>query len=179
MTVIAGKYKGKHLFFVQNRRVRPITQKVREALFDIIQDRIVDAVMLDLFCGSGAVGIEALSRGAAEVDFVDLDTRTVVKNVKQLRIEDQVKIYRRDALKFLDTRSHAERTYDVIFIGAPYDYPNILEVLDKIDQHNILGDIMLFEHRKGFDVHDEFEHFSEKKKYIYGQTAVNLYTRSG
>ena len=177
MIVIAGKFKGKRLYFIQNKKVRPITQKVREAIFDILQFRIDGVNMLDLFCGSGAVGIEALSRGASHVDFIDVNTNSVVKNVEHLGISSMADIYRRDALKALDIIYKLKKGYDFIFIGAPYAYSNTAEILCKIDEYNILNPngFLMLERRKGAAFPPDFEHFGEKKKYTYGQTIIMLY----
>jgi 16S rRNA (guanine966-N2)-methyltransferase len=177
MIVIGGKFKGKRLNFIQNKKVRPMTQKVREAIFDILQFRIDGVSMLDLFCGSGAVGIEALSRGAAHVDFIDVNTNSVGKNVEHLGIGSMANIYRRDALKALDIMHKLKKGYDFIFIGAPYDYSNTEEILCRIDEYNILNPngFLMLEHRKGAAFPPDFNHFGEKKKYTYGQTIIILH----
>ena len=157
-----------------------MTHKVREAIFDILQFRIDGVNMLDLFCGSGAVGIEALSRGAAHVDFIDVNTNTVAKNVEHLGIDSMAKIYRRDALKALNIIYKLKKGYDFIFIGAPYAYSNIEEILSKIDEYNILNPngFLMLERHKGAIFPPDFEHFREKKTYAYGQTIIMLYERT-
>jgi 16S rRNA (guanine(966)-N(2))-methyltransferase RsmD len=177
MNIIAGKLKGKKLFFVQNRCVRPMTQKVREAIFDILRDRIEGTTMLDLFCGSGSVGIEALSRGAARVDFVDLDVRTVIRNVNALGIDSSAAIYRRDALKVPQWLQKEGKAYGFIFIGAPYDYDKTKEILSLIGDSRLLkpGGLLMVEHRKGTDFPEALGGMAKRKIYRYGQTLLTTY----
>ena len=133
--------------------------------------------MLDLFCGSGSVGIEALSRGSIHVDFVDLDVRTVVRNVRALGVDSSVNIYRRDALKAPRWLQKEGKSYGFIFIGPPYEYPKTEEVLTLIDNRRLLepGGSLMVEHRKGTDFPGELESLERKKTYHYGQTLISLY----
>lgn len=177
MRIIGGKFKGQRLDFTSNKKVRPITEKIRAALYDILQDHIQGATMLDLFCGSGGVGIEAISRGAASADFIDLHPDKTVKNVKALGITDQVKIFRKDVLKALTIMAKKNKSYDFIFIGAPYKYSLIPEILQNIDDYGILkpNGIMMLEHRKGLEFEYDFYTFDFVRNYIYGQTYIALF----
>jgi 16S rRNA (guanine966-N2)-methyltransferase len=118
MRVVAGEFKGKPLRAPRGARTRPTADRVREALFSILGD-VSGARVLDLFAGSGALGIEALSRGAAAVVFVDKDPRSVAvirRNLETVGASGQIS--RRDALGFL---AAAEGTYDLVLIDPPYD----------------------------------------------------------
>lgn len=181
MTVVGGRFKGRKLFFVQNKNVRPMTQKVREAIYDFLQNRIDGASMLDLFCGSGAVGIEGLSRGVRSVDFVDIRTDVVSRNVTQLGVKDMVNIYRTDAVKALAAIHRRNKVYDYIFVGAPYDYVQTERILRRIDEHRILreGGILLLEQRTTEDVPSGFTTFRLERKYTYGQTMILRYEHLG
>jgi 16S rRNA (guanine966-N2)-methyltransferase len=177
MRIIAGKLKGRKLFFVQNKCVRPMTQKVREAIFDILRDRIQGTTMLDLFCGSGSVGIEALSRGAVWVDFVDLDVRTVIRNVNALGIDGSVGIYRRDALKAPQWLRKEGKSYGFVFVGAPYGYERTGEILSVIGDSRLLepDGLLMVEHRKGLGFPDALGGMAKRKTYRYGQTLLTTY----
>lgn len=174
MKIVGGKFRGRRLDFVSNKKVRPITEKVRSAVYDILQDRVVGCTMLDLFCGSGGVGIEALSRGAEHVDFIDLHPDKTVKNIKALDLSDEVNIYRKDVLEALKIIGKKEKKYDFIFIGAPYKYQLIPQILQYIDDFGILNQdgVIMLEHRKGLDFEYDYESFSFIKNYIYGQTYI-------
>jgi 16S rRNA (guanine966-N2)-methyltransferase len=118
MRVVAGAFKGRRLRVPRGTRTRPTADRVREALFSMLGD-VDGARVLDLYAGSGALGIEALSRGAASATFVDNDPRAVAalrRNLDAVGTEAQVR--RQDALRFL---SSARGAFDLVFIDPPYD----------------------------------------------------------
>ncbi len=120
MRVVAGELGGRRLQAPAGRATRPTADRVREALFSILGD-VSGARVLDLYAGSGALGIEALSRGAARAEFVDRDRRAVEairRNLTELGIAGEVR--RRDALSWLG-RDGGGRTYDLVFCDPPYD----------------------------------------------------------
>jgi 16S rRNA (guanine966-N2)-methyltransferase len=118
LRVVAGAFKGRPLRAPRGVRTRPTADRVREALFSILGD-VSGARVLDLYSGSGALGIEALSRGAGSATFVDKDPRAIAavkRNLEAVGAEGEVR--RRDALRFLGA---AEGTYDLVLIDPPYD----------------------------------------------------------
>jgi 16S rRNA (guanine(966)-N(2))-methyltransferase RsmD len=177
MYIIGGELKGRRLVFTKNPKVRPMTQLVREALFNIWRDHVTDAVMLDLFCGSGSVGIEAISRGAGHVDFVDLSINEVKQNANTFGIEARCSIFRIDALKALDRAVQNGKTYDLVFVGAPYPYPHLAKVLESFDRMPLLrpGAILTVEHEKGSELPTQFNTFNLLRAYSYGQTLITLF----
>jgi 16S rRNA (guanine966-N2)-methyltransferase len=177
MNVIAGSLKGRKLNFVKNKNVRPLTQKVKEAMFSVLQDWIVEKNILDLFCGSGSMAIEAISRGASHADLVDLSVGMAVQNVKALGIEEYADIFRKDVLLALKLIHSKEKSYDFIFVGAPYGFPKTGKVLETIDEHRVLrkGGYLMLERPNHREFPSEFESFAEKKQYRYGQTVIVLY----
>jgi 16S rRNA (guanine966-N2)-methyltransferase len=121
MRVIAGQWGGRRLQAPAGDATRPTSDRVREALFSVLADRVEDARVLDLFAGSGALGIEALSRGAASATFVDSAARaigTLRANLELLGAEAEVR--KQDALRFLGSASTAAREYDLVFLDPPY-----------------------------------------------------------
>jgi 16S rRNA (guanine966-N2)-methyltransferase len=121
LRVIAGEWRGRRLQAPAGASTRPTGDRVREALFSILRDRVPDARVLDLFAGSGALGIEALSRGAAEATFVDSDPaaiRAVKANLAAVGADAEVR--RSEARRFLGGASAAARQYDLVFLDPPY-----------------------------------------------------------
>jgi 16S rRNA (guanine966-N2)-methyltransferase len=119
--IIAGEFKGRRLKTPTGGSVRPTGDRVREAWFSILQGSIEGARVLDLFAGSGALGFEALSRGAVSVDFVEKHTAslaTIQDNAASLNVADQVTIHRTDAMRF--TERLQAGAFDVAFADPPY-----------------------------------------------------------
>jgi 16S rRNA (guanine966-N2)-methyltransferase len=121
MRVIAGTWRGRRLQAPPGAATRPTSDRVREALFSVLADRVPDARVLDLYAGSGALGIEALSRGAAEATFVDsaaAAVRAIHANLEAVGAQAEVR--RMDARRFLVAASAAARYYDLVFLDPPY-----------------------------------------------------------
>jgi 16S rRNA (guanine966-N2)-methyltransferase len=145
MRVIAGELKGRQLMAPKGWKVRPTSERVREAIFSTLASRIEGATVLDLYCGTGALAIEALSRGAARATLVDRDTRPALGNVERLGLADRVELVRADAGAWLaahagdPTASAAavdrpnERRYDLVFVDAPYRLADL--VAEQLDTH--------------------------------------------
>lgn len=121
MRVIAGELKGRRLVAPRGWKVRPTSDRVREAIFSALGD-IAGAKVLDLYCGTGALAIEALSRGASSAVLVDRDTRPALGNVEQLGLRDRVELVRADVSRWLagDSAAADNGAFDLVFIDAPY-----------------------------------------------------------
>jgi 16S rRNA (guanine966-N2)-methyltransferase len=121
MRVIAGELKGRRLVAPRGHRVRPTSDRVREAIFSALGE-IDRATVLDLYCGTGALAIEALSRGAAAAVLVDRDTRAALGNVERLGLAERAELVRRDVGRWLAARAveAAPRRFDLVFVDAPY-----------------------------------------------------------
>jgi 16S rRNA (guanine966-N2)-methyltransferase len=120
--VIAGELKGQRLVAPRGWKVRPTSDRVREAIFSALGDRVVGARVLDLYCGTGALAIEALSRGAASAVLVDHDTRPALGNVQRLGLDDRAELVRADVGRWLTQVSAASAAgkFDLVFVDAPY-----------------------------------------------------------
>jgi 16S rRNA (guanine(966)-N(2))-methyltransferase RsmD len=121
MRVIAGELKGQRLVAPRGWKVRPTSDRAREAIFSALGD-VEDARVLDLYCGTGALAIEALSRGAGSATMVDRDTRPALGNVERLGLGERVELVRADAGPWLAERAAEPepRRFDLVFVDAPY-----------------------------------------------------------
>lgn len=147
MHIISGSLKNQSILTPKGCSTRPTSSRLRESLFNICQGHIEGARFMDLFAGSGAIGLEALSRGAASCDFVDSDRHSVdciKKNLRNLHLEANGKIYPGSVFSWLEKLSKQEKVYDIIFADPPYDaklheIPYSQRVLEFVDSHCILS----------------------------------------
>lgn len=155
MRVIAGIYKGRQLKSPKSEVVKPTLDRVKEAMFGSIQFYLKNARVLDLFCGSGALGIEALSRGARVVEFVDKDIDSI-KLVKEnlMNIDSNAILHHDDYLNYL---SKIKEGFDVIFIDPPYATNFAKQAIEYIDEKSLLnnGGILIWE--KAFSSHIDLQ----------------------
>ena len=179
MHIIAGRLRGRRLHFLRTRELRPVSQKVRAAVFNILQSRIEGLRVLDLFCGTGSVGLEALSRGASHADFVDLDVSLVVRNVRDLGVTEVSEVYRKDVHKAVDIIREKGKTYGFVFVGAPYPYPDTPRLLAALGEGGVVepGGYLVYEHSNRTTPPQALGSLSRKKTYPYGQTVLTLYVR--
>ena len=141
MRVIAGAAKGHNLQTIEGLATRPTTDRIKETLFNIIAFDLPECSFLDLFAGSGGIGIEALSRGADEVVFVDAAAEcqeVIIANLKHTKLQDKAKLMKMDALSALDKLAAEEKSFDIIFIDPPYESGLYEPVLQKIIRKNLL-----------------------------------------
>jgi 16S rRNA (guanine966-N2)-methyltransferase len=135
MRVIAGELKGQRLVAPRGWKVRPTSDRVREAIFSALGDRVVGAQALDLYCGTGALAIEALSRGAAHAVLVDQDTRPALGNVQRLGLADRTELVRGDVERWLSKVSAADAAgkFGLVFVDAPYRLAD--RMTESLDTH--------------------------------------------
>ena len=147
MRVIAGTARGRPLVAPRGTATRPITDRVKETLFGILGDRVIDARVLDLYAGSGSVGIEALSRGAASCAFVEHDRRAVAairENLDRAGVAGQASVHGVDVLRYLD-QSMGDRI-ELAFMDPPYQERAILAPLERLVAHLAPGAMVVVKH---------------------------------
>jgi 16S rRNA (guanine966-N2)-methyltransferase len=120
MRVIAGELGGRQLVAPRGWKVRPTSERAREAIFSVLGDRVEGARVLDLYCGTGALAIEALSRGAAHATLVDRDTRAALGNVEHLGLGERADLVRTDVSRWLAADEEEKACFDLVFVDAPY-----------------------------------------------------------
>lgn len=180
MRVISGKLKGKKLFSLKGQSLRPTSDRVKEAIFDILQDQIRGKKVLDLFAGTGALGIEALSRGARSAVFVEESTRSLAalrKNIKECRLKEQAEVLAREAqtgIKILETRGES---FELIFLDPPYGRGLARRVLQALSRSSIVspGTLIVAEHSLSEEL-DSIPSWQRVDLRRYGRTQVSFFS---
>lgn len=142
MRVISGKARGKKLISIDSINTRPTLDRVKESLFNIIQFDIMDAVVLDLFAGSGALGIEALSRGAKKAYFCDKSYETIKyikKNIEATRLEENSTIINKEFTESLKELAKKGEKFDIVFLDPPYKTDFGIKAIEEIFRFNLLS----------------------------------------
>ena len=168
MRVISGKYKGRILQGNEIVGTRPTMDRVKESMFGTIQNYVPNSICLDLFAGSGSLGIEAISNGAKEVYFVDkniISVNTIKNNINNLKIEEAVFYYNKDYNDTLLEFKKMNLKFDIIFLDPPYAYKIIEELLKKIKELDLLNKngIIVCEYEKDEINTDLYKLIKEKK----------------
>ena len=171
MRIIGGKYKGRRLFATINQQVRPTSDRVKESVFNILNEECLEADVLDVFCGSGALGLEALSRGANQVVFIDKDIENIKKNIEWIEEKDDIQVIKGSAIPFLKKTS---LQFDLIFLDPPWKESSLFDhALKAIFDFDILKSkgIIICEHKKKII---NFESYSILRQVTYGQKMITL-----
>lgn len=176
MKIITGKFKGRSIEMPKG--IRPTSDKVREALFEILKDKIGGSSFLDLYCGSGAIGIEALSRGAKSVTFIDNDfkcIKSLKKNLTALNIS-LVNIYSKDAIQSLKSIA---RDFDIIFLDPPYYKDIAKKTLIALSDCDILARnaLVIIEAHKKDILPEEAGTLKKIRTCKYGDTKLEFYKK--
>ena len=179
MRVITGKARGVVLKTPDGLKTRPTADRVKEALFSIIQFDIPNARVLDLFGGTGQLGIEALSRDAKSAVFIDEQEeacRLIRENLKRTKLESYAKVIRSDYATFL---KNCHETFDIILLDPPYKEKFLENALKLITEIDILqsGGIIVTERPVEKDLEFEFPGYSRSKDYHYAKTILTLFRK--
>jgi len=179
MRVISGSARGRKLKEPKGETIRPSKDMVKESMFNIIQFELPGARVLDLFAGTGQLGIEALSRGAKTAVFVDSNgeaVKLVKENLKTCGFSDISMVYNTDALKYLEY----EENFDIIFIDPPYDSNLAKDALLKISEFDKLtkNGIMMCETAENCELPELPKPYVLKKQYKYGITKVHCFRKN-
>jgi len=176
MRVITGSARGRRLKTPEGMDIRPTTDNVKESVFNILQFDIEGRRVLDLFAGTGQLGIECLSRGAKEVVFID-QSRDAVKIIREnLRACGfSAPVLQQDAVSYLNSCG----SFDLVFVDPPYDAGLYEPVLEKINSIDILseGGIILCESRRETTMPEMQAPYRKRKEYRYGKVKLSLYSK--
>ncbi|MBM7540459.1 16S rRNA (guanine(966)-N(2))-methyltransferase RsmD [Amphibacillus cookii] len=181
MRVISGTYKGRLIQTVPNKLTRPTTDKVKESLFNRIGPFFSGGICLDLFAGSGGLGIEALSRGIEHVIFVDQQRQAVEvikNNLSQLNVTAHAEVYRNDAFRALKAVAKRNLTFSIIFLDPPYQKGFYQRLLEEIAKQNITDEqtVVVCEHEARESLPTWVGTLEKVRTEKYGSTtAISLY----
>ena len=180
MRVISGVAKGTKLETLETLDTRPTLDRVKEALFNIIQSKIYNAIVLDLFAGSGALGLEAVSRGANFCDFVDINVdaiNIINKNIEKCHVKEVTKVHKSDfnaiIKKFPDDR------FDLVFLDPPYGKDMGILAINKLDRIVKDTGIVILETDYTDDVPDDIGNFTKYDSRKYGRVVISFFRKAG
>lgn len=179
MRVITGSARGRKLKTLEGMDVRPTTDKVKEAMFSVIQFDIPGAKVLDLFAGSGQLGIEALSRGAEHCTFVDKSKKSldiVSDNLKSTGFSDKASVFNSDSVDFA---KRASGRFSVALLDPPYGKNLIVPALEGLESRIEDGGKVLCEHEEKLVLPEKIGRLTKVKLYKYGKVEVTLYMADG
>lgn len=182
LRVISGSRKGMPLKAVPGDSTRPTTDKVKESIFNIIGPYFEEGIALDLYGGSGGLGIEALSRGIEKVIFVDFDKKAVQvikENLQKTKFIECAEVYRNDAKRALKALAKREILFDYIFLDPPYEKQAIESEIFYIDENNLLchSGTIVAEHASSIQLKKEIGHLKQIRCEVYGETTISIYRR--
>lgn len=190
MRVSGGESRGRALKAPKHKGIRPTSDKAREALFSILADRVEGATFLELFAGTGAVGIDALSRGAEKAVFVDESgkaVRLIKENLEGLGYRGRAAVVGKDCLHFLSKTASELGPYDIVYVDPPYHEGTGERTMKALGSSGdeggesflASGAVVVYEHFKKPAAPERYGRLLKKKDYTYGDTVLSLYVLAG
>lgn len=184
MRVVSGDLKGRILKAVPGTSTRPTTDKVKESLFNMIGPYFTGGIGLDLFAGSGGLGIEALSRGLDKVLFVDREPKAihiVNENLKSCGLEEKAEVYRNDSIRALKAIKKRSLAFDYIFLDPPYKKQQLVRLLEFISKENLVLEdgLIICEHGSDIQLPPNVGRLKQTRNEKYGIIGITLYKCDG
>lgn len=181
MRITGGALKGRKLHPLRGMTIRPTSDYLKESIFSILAGSVENASVLDLFAGTGALGIEALSRGAASAVFVDnapQAIKTLIRNVQTCSLEKQSTVLKRNVLRGLNFLASIDYLFDLIFIDPPYDKGCVKKTLQLLGRSGSISDLasVVVEHSKREILPERVDCFTLSDQRHYGKTLVSFYS---
>ncbi|MGZ4123658.1 MAG: 16S rRNA (guanine(966)-N(2))-methyltransferase RsmD [Tumebacillaceae bacterium] len=181
MRVIAGEHKGRRLKAVPGQNTRPTTDKVKESMFNIIGPYFEGGTALDLFAGTGSLGIEAISRGMEKAVFIDSDHKAlsvIRENVMTLGLKDQAEIFKIDAKRALDSLAARGTRFDLVFLDPPYKLTGLYEeLITKLQALELVNDraVIVAEHTADLELPEVIGKAVRWRLATYGEISIDFY----
>ena len=178
MRVTGGIFRGRKIQGTPGHVTRPTADKVRQSIFNILMNDIEGTSVLDIFAGSGALGIDAISRGAVSAVFIESGrnpSEAIKANLRSLQLEEEVLVI--DYRKACELLARKRRKFDIIFADPPYEQVMPQQVIDTVLQYDLLSDngLLIIEHKAGQAAESDRLQLLKKRK--FGQTEVTFYAR--
>ncbi|MBS5786487.1 MAG: 16S rRNA (guanine(966)-N(2))-methyltransferase RsmD [Clostridioides difficile] len=180
MRIISGRARGLKLNAPKNDNIRPTTDRIKESLFNMISPYILDSNVLDLFAGTGSLGIECLSRGAKECIFVDLNKESIKvlnSNIKKANFVNESEVINSDFSNALNSLKLKNRKFDIVFLDPPYYENMFIEAIKKIDDFDLLNEdsIVVVEHDSVDIFPENLGRLEKNRDKKYGNTTLTFY----
>jgi 16S rRNA (guanine966-N2)-methyltransferase len=184
MRVVAGSKKGHRLQAVPGKETRPTVDKVKESIFNMIGPYFDGGLVLDLYAGTGGLGIEALSRGAERCIFIDANRKAIqviFQNLEMTHLREQAEVYRNDADRALKVLMKRELAFDIVLLDPPYAEQKIESQIAIMQDHGLLAPkaVIVAEHDAGDELPEQIGSVTKIKEVTYGQTTVTIYQNEG
>ncbi len=182
MKIIGGEFRGRRLKTLKSVKLRPTPMRVKEALFNILGNKVIGSSFLDLYAGSGQMGIEALSRGAKEIIFIDnhiASVRLIQENLGLVSSKKVSRIPRNNVLKAINNLSKEKKRFNIIFLDPPYKsrlVKNTLQALAKSDILKIIT-LIIAEHHQSLALDKEIGSLIQIRRERYGDTVLTFYRK--
>ncbi len=179
MRVITGTAKGMRLETLEGMDIRPTTDRVKEAIFSSIQFDLFDTEVLDLFAGSGQLGIEALSRGARSATFVDMSQKSlsvVKRNLETTKFTDKATVINMNGIDFINS---TQKKFDHIFLDPPYGQGILMQILPVLANKLTENGRVICEYEKNLDLPEKIDELCLKKCSKYGKIKISMYIKDG
>lgn len=184
LRVIAGSARGKKLKAPAGMNTRPVTDMIKEAIFNVLGQDMEDARFLDLFAGSGSMGIEALSRGAVRVVFIDRDSgsvRIIKENLENCGFQpENYQVYKNDVFKAVDILEKKDEKFDFIYVDPPFTDEEVFDrIMRRLDQARLLTEegILLIRTRRKKSLTEGLKHLVKYRMNEYGESTLHYYKR--
>lgn len=179
MRIITGRARGMNLFTPKNYDVRPTADRVKESVFNILSSVVIDARVLDAFAGTGNLGLECWSRGAASIFFVDKSKESlkiVQRNIEKCRADDECTVLQGDAISIMERLSRQQEQFDLVFLDPPYGKGLVEKALYGLANNNLLanGALVVAERASNEQDFELPEGFMWKRREKYGSTIIDF-----
>ncbi len=182
MRIIAGEFKSRKIDFPKTRLTRPMTDRSKETLFNILGSLVSGKHVLDLYAGSGSLGLEALSRGALDVTFVDRAdwaVKVIHRNLESLELSARAQVVESDVLKAIDRFEKKGLRFNLIFVDPPFEHGLVQKTLNKLDQSAIVAPFaqIVVGHTVQEPVQDQFQTLELARTKKIGQANLSFFFR--